>query len=622
DCTAPDGCDGAGGCAANDAADGTACDDGMLCTTGEACAAGACTGGVPVDCNDGLPCTDDSCDPADGLCDNVIVAGACLINGVCRADGEFDPANDCQACDPAAQPIDWSFRPAGSLCDDGDACTGTGRPGIGVDECDGAGVCSGLVDPDCNDDCAFAVPVTEGANVGNNDNRAIDDAEASCQIDSNNDVWFVYTATCDGTVFGGTAGSQFTPSNDPVLSVYDACPDVGGVEIACDDDSGVDLQAALTFQATAGAPYWLRVAGFENNSGDLVLNIGTVDGCLIDGACFANGMINPANECEACIPAVSTTTWSVRAEGSACGNPVDTLCDSPDACDGAGVCESNPKPDGTPCDDDGNECTFDVCQAGACDHPPVPALVPCGDATDNECDNPDTCDGNSVCQPNFEPAGLACGNPADDQCDHPDRCDGAGLCDTQLEPDGTPCDDADICTGTDACQTGACVGMPIPEAPLVEGVGPRHVAVTPSPAGSVAPVALRMTSPDWPCLMSYVSPAGPLVPDPVFLVPDDWGTVVVGGIEISPSSTYVVTAECGTFVSSAGSASTSLWGDIVGEFLAGAWTDPNGLVEIEDMLAMVDGFANRPFAPPMGRTDLWPCVPDGIVDIGDIVQVV
>ena len=72
-------------------------------------------------------------------------------------------------------------------------------------------------------------------------NRAADDAEASCQIDSNNDVWFVYTATCDGAVFMSTTGSQFAPSNDPVLSVYDACPGTGGVEIACDDDSGIDL---------------------------------------------------------------------------------------------------------------------------------------------------------------------------------------------------------------------------------------------------------------------------------------------------------------------------------------------------------------------------------------------
>ena len=621
-CTAPDTCDGAGSCQANHSPNGTACDDGLFCTQSDTCSSGACVGAGPTDCDDGLSCTADSCNEAAQQCDHVLNAAACLITDTCYEDGDVNPANDCEACNASSAPNGWSYKAVGAACDDGDACTGTGRIGIGFDACDGAGTCAGLPDPECNDDCDFAVPVVEGVNIGNNDNRAEDDAEASCQLDSNNDVWFVYTASCDGAVFMSTTGSLFVPSNDPVLSVFDACPSVGGVEIACDDDSGVNLQAALTLDAMSGSSYWIRVAGFEQNTGNLVLNIATVNDCLIGGVCYVDGAINPDNECEACIPDLSTSSWSSRPEGSACGNGVDTECDSPDACDGAGVCESNPKPDGTVCSDDGNECTIDVCAAGNCAHPPEPTGTACGDPTDGECNHPDTCDGASVCLDNFEPAGFACGDPTDTQCDHADICDGGGFCGDNLETDGTACDDGDICTGSDACNTGNCIGVPIPEAPIVEGYGPRRILVTPQPAGTPAPVALRLSSPDWPCLDLYVNASGRLSGTPVFQVPDDWGTVMVSDDEIVPDTVYEVTAECGTYASPTGAGQTSLWGDIVGPFEGGVWTAPDGIIDIVDMLAVVEAFEGQPTAPPMELVDLYPCVPDNLIDIMDIVQVV
>ena len=52
--------------------------------------------------------------------------------------------------------------------------------------------------------------------------------------------------------------------------------------------------------------------------------------------------------------------------GAACGDPSDTDCDNPDACDGLGRCAENWEPDGTPCDD-GDECTEnDECSEGSC----------------------------------------------------------------------------------------------------------------------------------------------------------------------------------------------------------------------------------------------------------------
>jgi len=42
------------------------CSDGNACTTGDACVNGACTGQAPLNCNDGNPCTQDSCDDLAG----------------------------------------------------------------------------------------------------------------------------------------------------------------------------------------------------------------------------------------------------------------------------------------------------------------------------------------------------------------------------------------------------------------------------------------------------------------------------------------------------------------------------------------------------------------------------
>ena len=56
-----------------------------------------------------------------------------------------------------------------------------------------------------------------------------------------------------------------------------------------------------------------------------------------------------------------------RAPATACGDPSDTDCDDPDTCDGAGNCDDNYVPPGTACTDDGNVCTDDVCDGtGAC----------------------------------------------------------------------------------------------------------------------------------------------------------------------------------------------------------------------------------------------------------------
>ena len=458
-CTDPDTCDGFGGCLPNHAPNGTDCDVGLFCFSGATCQDGVCGGGSPIDCSDGLDCTEDTCNEVEGRCDHELLPGYCLIDDACYDDAELNPDNDCEICDIAEYTTEWTLMPEGTPCDDGDPCTGTGEPGIGIDTCDAEGVCSGTVDPNCNDDCINAVEVFDGTNIGNNDDRGPDDAEAGCQPDSNNDVWFYYVATCTGTVVMDTNGSDFAPWNDTVLSVYDSC---GGTELACDDDDGLGLLSLLDFSADEESTYYIRVAGFHDNSGDIVLNIATADGCVIDGLCYMEGELNPENECEECFPFLSSTDWSPRAQGSPCGDAGESECDSGDSCDGAGACEVNHKADGELCSDDGNDCTQDICLTGVCSHPPESAGTPCGDDTATECDNPDTCNGAGVCLDNFAPAGLPCGDPSTTECDNADICDGLGACDPNHQADGVACSDDGVECTFDECGGGECIHPPRP----------------------------------------------------------------------------------------------------------------------------------------------------------------
>src|SRR5690606_32268242 len=74
------------------------------------------------------------------------------------------------------------------------------------------------------------------------------------------DVWFRYTASCSGTA---TVTTCDLTQHDSVLEVLNTC---GGAPIVCLDDS-CGQQTTVTFDATAGQAYLVRVAGFSNRTG-------------------------------------------------------------------------------------------------------------------------------------------------------------------------------------------------------------------------------------------------------------------------------------------------------------------------------------------------------------------
>ncbi len=125
-----------------------------------------------------------------------------------------------------------------------------------------------------------------------------------------------------------------------------------------------------------------------------------------------------------------------------CGSTADDECDNPDTCDGSGTCLENQEPAGTSCGNtSSSECDNpDTCDgSGTCLENQEPAGTSCGDTSFGECDNPDTCDGSGTCQPNYMPSTTSCGSSADSICDHADTCDGSGSCDSNIEPITVEC---------------------------------------------------------------------------------------------------------------------------------------------------------------------------------------
>jgi uncharacterized protein (DUF2141 family) len=150
--------DGDGTCDANDLCPGgpepgTACDDQNACTTGEQIQSDCtCGGGVPVDPNDGDPCTLDTCDPITGVSNafqDTDGDGTCDANDLCPGGPEPGTAcDDLNACTTGEQ-IQSDCTCGGGVpvdTNDGNACT--------VDGCDPVtGVSHVVIDPDDGDPC-------------------------------------------------------------------------------------------------------------------------------------------------------------------------------------------------------------------------------------------------------------------------------------------------------------------------------------------------------------------------------------------------------------------------------------------------------------------------------------
>ncbi len=127
DCNPKDGC-------SHIPNDNNICLDGTVCNGEETCLGGVCLGGIPLDCDDGNPCTTDDCDSETGCIHENLGAGI-ECGGWLLCDGN----GNCLPCEPQCDDKECGDDACGGVC---------GVCGEKLPECvEGQCVCF----PDCDD---------------------------------------------------------------------------------------------------------------------------------------------------------------------------------------------------------------------------------------------------------------------------------------------------------------------------------------------------------------------------------------------------------------------------------------------------------------------------------------
>jgi|GEM_PF-897562 len=474
-----------GACEADAAPNATLCDDGDPCTVGDACTNGLCAGtdkdcAAPCiinaycapdgtcggawdttdpecactddsDCDDSLPCTTDTCDSASGACVFTPVDGTCAIDFGCWFQGEVNPDNACQRCDPAA-PGSWSV----ATCDDGNDCT--------TDSCDPLSGCqtapvSNGVPCDDGDPCTTNETCQDGACAGT----------CECTLDSDCE---------DSTLSGGVC--------ERVACINFACvvvPDAALEGAACDDadlcttgetctsGSCIGGTSVVCSAATACATSACDPATGACVDGPVDVGAACDDGdpCTDDDACGGSGdCAGTPRDCSAfedgCNSAACVAGTCVQQATPGAGCDDGQVCTTGDTCNDSGVCAGDwdTTVSGCICTsdlecDDGLACTVDSCSpTGACIASVKAGFCAIG-GTCLEAGSPSPTNACQVCSPlisksSWQPLDCDDGNACTD-----DVCAAAAGCISTAD-NSNPCSDGDPCSSDDACVDGACVG--------------------------------------------------------------------------------------------------------------------------------------------------------------------
>lgn len=311
---------------------------------------------------------------------------------------------------------------------------------------------------------------------------------------------------------GGQAVASGTPGPPMILAI--PCKDLDGVQ-----PPEADLTVCTSWKNQSNIGDCNDITGaIPGNGSKCSCSPVAISGIVYKDTCTSDSDCNDNNLCtnDSCNTMTQKCVNTAVGPGTACddGNPctendscggdenltcLGTLkscpgdqCNDGGSCDFAtGLCNNVPKPNNTPCDDgetctepdfcingvcggtslcepnqickndecvfcsvnadceDNNGCTDDICdpQAG-CSNSPNNASCDDGDA----CTVNDTC-GGGTCQAGML---MECTTPGD--CESPNGMCIGGACVYPTQDNGTPCDDSDLCTLSDQCTNGFCLG--------------------------------------------------------------------------------------------------------------------------------------------------------------------
>ncbi|MCH8993031.1 MAG: hypothetical protein IIA44_14930, partial [Acidobacteria bacterium] len=236
-------------------------------------APGDCLGGGIFD---GLPCGDlnsytvtVTCeDNAPEVCDPPCPKGEECQDGVCVPEV-------CNCCVPH-DGVGCDEPDCEALVCDADAfCCDVGWDQICSDSAIELCACCGGAPPEApvNDDCANAVDLFDGVTAYSTigATSAGPDLPPECDkfgVTLDQDIWYVYTATCTGEVSVSTCNDA---DYDTMLAGYEGtdCPPDNVNLVACDDDFAgcAGNTSFMSFGATLGTDYLVRVGGFSSFEG-------------------------------------------------------------------------------------------------------------------------------------------------------------------------------------------------------------------------------------------------------------------------------------------------------------------------------------------------------------------
>ena len=413
------------------------CDDGLFCNGTETCdAALDCQPGTPVACDDGIGCTDDSCNEATDSCDFVPNDANCADSGwfdtgntrwvddtACtdkeQKEQEYrayycDLAADCQYTVTDTQWVDTGNtqpKPDGTSCDDGLFCNGE-------ETCQG-GICTPGTPP------------------------VVDDG-ISCTVDACNEDTDTITHTPDDSLCDDGLFCNGVETCNATLDCQLGTPITCDDRVACTDDvCNEDTDSCDFIPNDANCPDsdWY-------NTGDT--HWVDLNACQEKEQKEQEYRAYYCDLTADCQYDVTGTQWIDT--GNIRNKPDGTSCDDGNACTIADYCNDGTCIGGGTLNcDDGNVCTDDLCDPGSgCYY--ENNTSPCDDGL--YCTVDDTCSD-----------GVCTGSPRD--CSYLNGQCSIGVCSEDLqacmmEPanEGGSCDDGLWCTVNDTCQNGVCGGVP------------------------------------------------------------------------------------------------------------------------------------------------------------------
>jgi len=463
--------------------EGTGQDVGTSCGFGDVCFDdGLCSGapdfvceGITPACDDGLSCTLDSC--LDGECFQEVVDGECLIDGECYTF--LQKVGFCTYCDPDISQQKGTSLPDGNFCDDENSCTES-------EQCE-SGECIGHVldnGTPCDDErfCTQPDICVEGSCIGALNPECVDGELCTTDgCDEDNDVCVhdprPNSVPCDdGDVC--TTGSFCAMGACQPGAALD-CADGNDCTLdSCNGETG-ECEYALSFGECDDGD---SCSFSDQCQGEECVGVEFVDcedgNACTDSFCDENGDCEHIPNTQPCAEDELCKVGACDGAGTCVAFELDCDDNNPctiDGCDPAFGCinaaNSDPCEDGSLCTEndfcvegscaggveiecsDGEVCTDDGCDAAqGCVYTPVTEPLICDDG--NLCTLTDAC-GAGQC------LGFGDLDCDDDNSCTQDFCTPSLGCVYQNEPQDTACDDDDACTEDDACSDGQCEGKAV-----------------------------------------------------------------------------------------------------------------------------------------------------------------